>query len=72
MLLKLDLPSKVSMGVQLAYNVVRRTPVTTYAEIAPWISTLFMVAAWELGMLARGDDALWLVLPSFMPGLLYV
>jgi len=45
MLLKLDVPSKVSMGVQLAYNVVRRTPVTTYAEIAPWISTLFMVAA---------------------------
>ena len=60
------------MGVQLAYNVVRRTPVTTYAEIAPWISTLFMVAALDPGMLAWGAAAGWPVPPSFMAGLLGV
>lgn len=39
----------VSMGVQLAYNVVRRTPVTTYAEIAilfPQLLLLTLVVAW--------------------------
>ena len=30
--------SKVSMGVQLSYNIVRHTPLTTYAEVAPRLS----------------------------------
>eukprot|EP00438_Fugacium_kawagutii_P004374 Skav214818 [mRNA] locus=scaffold1934:170511:189491:- [translate_table: standard] len=44
----------VSMGVQLAYNVVRHTPVTTYAEIAilfPQLLLLTLVVAWADGIL---------------------
>lgn len=39
----------VSMGVQLSYNIVRQTPLTTYAEVAilfPQMLLLTVVVAW--------------------------
>ncbi|CAE7274852.1 unnamed protein product [Symbiodinium pilosum] len=39
----------VSMGVQLSYNIVRHTPITTYAEVAilfPQMLLLTLVVAW--------------------------